>query len=243
MKRLLLGTSMSLAMLAGASAADMAPIYTKAPAYVPAYSWTGCYGGGNLGGVWAEKDWTVAAPSTPVGTPYGSNYPGGIMVGSQGGCNYQVGTFVFGIQEDEDWAHASGANTDLTTTNLQDRSTIMWLASVTGRIGYTWGGRFLGYVKGGAAWERDNYDTFVPTTNIVTSTASEIRSGWTVGVGGEYAFADFMSGFIEYDYYDFGTATNAFTVVSQTFSQNFVSIRERQNVVKAGLNFKLPSFP
>ena len=32
---------------------------------------------------------------------------------------------------------------------------------------------------------------------------SETRSGWTVGVGGEYAFLDWLTGFIEYDHYGF----------------------------------------
>ena len=74
------------------------------------------------------------------------------------------------------------------------------LASVTGRLGYAWD-RFLGYVKGGGAWEND--DHFF-TDAINTGTASLTRSGWTVGIGGEYAFTNFVSGFVEYDYYDFG---------------------------------------
>ncbi|MGP0094765.1 MAG: hypothetical protein ACLPKB_33150 [Xanthobacteraceae bacterium] len=46
MKQLLLGTAASLAIVAGASAADLA---VKAP--LPAFSWTGCYlnGGGGYG--------------------------------------------------------------------------------------------------------------------------------------------------------------------------------------------------
>ena len=77
------------------------------------------------------------------------------------------------------------------------------LATVTGRVGYAWD-RFLGYVKGGGAWERDEYHvTISPATTVAT--AGETRSGWTVGVGGEYAFTDYLSGFVEYNYYDFGT--------------------------------------
>ena len=40
------------------------------------------------------------------------------------------------------------------------------LSSVTGRVGYAWG-RFLGYARGGAAWERDKYSA----TTIVLGTA------------------------------------------------------------------------
>jgi len=219
----------------GVLAADMAPLYKAPPPYVPAFSWTGCYSGGHLGGLWAQKDWTVAAPTTPTGAVIGTNNPDGPVVGSQFGCNYQVGTWVVGVQGDGDWAHATGTTGDLIAAGMQDRSRIMWLASVTGRLGYTWN-RFLGYVKGGGAWERDNYDVSFPNETIF-STATETRSGWTVGVGGEYAFWDFLTGFVEYDYYDFGTRTNAFTVVVGG-AQQFADIRERQSVVKAGFNLK-----
>jgi outer membrane immunogenic protein len=46
-----------------------------------------------------------------------------------------------------------------------------------------------------------------------------------------------LSGFIEYDYYGFGTRTNTFTNVN-TGGQQLYDIRERKSVVKAGLNWK-----
>src|SRR5206468_227002 len=83
------------------------------------------------------------------------------------------------------------------------------LASVTGRIGYAWE-RFLGYVKAGGAWERDDY--WATTIILGTAyTARETRSGFIVGIGGEYAFTNFLSGFVEYNYFDFGTRQVAFT--------------------------------
>ena len=55
-----------------------------------------------------------------------------------------------------------------------------------------------GYVKGGGAWERDDY--WATTIVVGTAyTARETRSGWTIGVGGEYAFTNFLSGFVEYN--------------------------------------------
>jgi len=38
-------------------------------------------------------------------------------------------------------------------------------------------------------------------TGLVVSTTSATFGGWTVGIGGEYAFTDWLSGFVEYDYY------------------------------------------
>ena len=88
------------------------------------------------------------------------------------------------------------------TTGLRAKS----VASVTGRIGYGWD-RFLGYVKGGGAWERDEL-TFAFTG--VIDYVSDTRSGWTIGIGGEYAFTNWLTGFVEYDYYDFGSRSNDF---------------------------------
>jgi opacity protein-like surface antigen len=42
----------------------------------------------------------------------------------------------------------------------------------------------------------------------VFPTVSETRNGWTIGVGGEYAFLDWLTGFIEYDYYGFRDNNN-----------------------------------
>jgi outer membrane immunogenic protein len=54
MKKIPVGLVVAVAMTGSAFAADMAPRYTKAaPAPVVAYSWTGCYIGGNVGGGWA----------------------------------------------------------------------------------------------------------------------------------------------------------------------------------------------
>jgi outer membrane immunogenic protein len=111
------------------------------------------------------------------------------------------------------------------------------LASVTGRLGYAWD-RFLGYVKGGGAWEND--DHFF-TDNINTGTASLTRSGWTVGIGGEYAFTNFVSGFVEYDYYDFGDRDVLFT--GNTFSTFTYDIKETKSVVKVGLNLRWGGSP
>jgi outer membrane immunogenic protein len=54
MKKLALAVSVLAISAVGASAADMAPVYTKAPAFVPpaVYDWTGFYVGVNGGYGW-----------------------------------------------------------------------------------------------------------------------------------------------------------------------------------------------
>jgi outer membrane immunogenic protein len=236
MKKILLTGTALLTLASGAAmAADLsrpppapAPVYTKAP-MAPLFTWTGCYIGGNGGGLWAKKDWNNAT----LGAESSADVSGG-LAGGQVGCNYQVSAWVFGIQGDYDWTSASGNASDpLFAPDLAtDGTKIKSLASVTGRVGYAWD-RFLGYVKGGGAWVKDEYTATDNTLGLV-STASETRTGWTIGVGGEYAFTNWLTGFAEYDYYDFGTKSNNFAGLAFPT----INIKETQSVAKAGLNFK-----
>jgi outer membrane immunogenic protein len=236
MKKILLaGTALATLVSGSAMAADLrparAPIYTKAPMMAPAFSWTGCYVGGNAGGLWATKNWNVDA----TGAAQSSTTANGGLAGGQIGCNYQVSTWVFGIQGDYDWVSASGSSTDAVFAPAVDQSKIKALASVTGRAGYAMD-RFLGYVKGGGAWVNDSYSVSSP---LGANTASETRSGWTLGVGGEYAFTDWLTGFAEYDYYNFGTTTDTLTGPLGTATSN---IKQNVSVAKAGVNFKFSAW-
>ena len=108
----------------------------------------------------------------------------------------------------------------------------------TAHFGYGWD-RFLLYVKGGGAWERDEL-TFAFPAAIVTF--SDTRNGWTVGIGGEYAFTNWLTGFVEYDYYDFGSRShNAVCGVVACFvggpGSVLFDVKETKNVFKVGLNF------
>jgi outer membrane immunogenic protein len=229
MKKLLLAGTAGLALVSGSAlAADMRPA-ARAPIYTPmmsVYSWTGCYIGGNAGGLWAKKDWTSF-----TGAAESSVDISGGVAGGQVGCNYQVSTWVFGIQGDYDWTNANASSTDAVFLAATDQTKIKALASITGRVGYTWD-RFLGYVKGGGAWESDDYNISTPG---LLSSLSETRTGWTIGVGGEYAVNDWLTGFVEYDYYDFDTKSDTFT---GTFLTPTISIKETKSVAKAGINFK-----
>ena len=191
---------------------------------------------------------SVVLPAIANGTDFGSQTVSGGLGGLQVGCNYQVANWVFGIQGDYDWvgANGDGSNTGAAlgfgfgaVTNHVD---IRSLASVTGRVGYAWG-RFLGYVKGGGAWVRDDYSlqsvAFLGGLGTF-ATASETRGGWTLGIGGEYAFLDWLTGFAEYDYYGFGTKTNNFNCTALLVCAAFVpttfgvDIKQNVNVFKVG---------
>jgi outer membrane immunogenic protein len=73
---------------------------------------------------------------------------------------------------------------------------------------------------------------------VLGYTARETRSGWTVGVGGEYAFTNFLSSFVEYSYYDFGTRDIGLTPQIVGLRPAFVDLKATTSVVRAGLNFR-----
>jgi outer membrane immunogenic protein len=244
MKRLLLASAAATALLGGSvNAADLArpaPVYVPRPVLVPVFTWTGCYVGGNVGGIWAHNDWN----DTIVGD-FGTNTASGALGGVQGGCNYQYGAWVFGVQGDYDWSNVNNNTANVIFPVLSDQTQIKSLSSVTGRVGYSWD-RFLAYVKGGGAWLQSNENVQVAGFNVAT--ASTTNTGWTIGVGGEYAFLNWLTGFVEYDYYNFSNSnSNALVCTAGACGVSpggllvafgNVGVTTNVNVVKAGLNFK-----
>jgi outer membrane immunogenic protein len=238
-KLLLMVVALSALIAVPATAADLrrpapAPVYRPPPPVVPLWTWTGCFFGGHIGGVWASKEWTDATPGfATFGQSVGSHDINGWLGGIQGGCDYQfAGGFVIGIQADYAWVDADSTHVSVLFPNVEFHSNIDSLGSATVRLGYAWD-RFLGYVRGGAAWEWDQFHLATVGGVTFAETGLRRRIGWTVGVGGEYAFANWVSAFAEFDYYDFGTRDNRFT------TGDIFDIEETKSVVKVGLNFRL----
>jgi outer membrane immunogenic protein len=246
MRTLLLAGAGLIALLGGSSsAADLArpgPVYAPPPPLIAVFTWTGCYIGGNAGGILAHSDWS----DTFVGD-FGSNTPSGPLGGVQAGCNYQAGGFVVGIQGDYDWTSINGSVANgipaAVTFQLTDQVQLKSLASVTGRVGQAWD-RFLVYVKAGGAWLQGNY-SFQTFGTPVAPTVSLTQTGYTVGVGGEYAFLNWLTGFVEYDYYNFSNSNPSTLVCTAAvcgIATTGVNVRTDINVVKAGLNLKFGPF-
>jgi outer membrane immunogenic protein len=219
MKHLLLATIavVGLAAAGTAGAADM-PVKYKAPPPVVAFTWTGCYFGGHVGGGWVRDEETNVGTINSANFPFGTtrtNDGSGVIGGVQAGCNYQFApTWLVGIEGDFSWtgitatSDTHGAVNPAVVNHVDDK--FKWLSDVTARLGFIAADRVLLYVKGGAAWVRD--DGGSTTTNgagvVETITSrSSTRLGWIIGGGGEYRFAPNWSAKLEYNYIDLGTQT------------------------------------
>jgi len=182
MRKLLLGSAaliaMSVASMGGpAVAADM-PV--KARPLPPVYTWTRCYLGAFVG-----YETGRAKERTLAGVDFASYHLSGFNGGFDGGCNYQFGAWVIGIEVDGAATNKDGQSltpsfTFITQTNER------WLATARGRIGYAWD-KTLFYVTGGGAWAGVEATAFLSTQPITALHHKRTLSGWTVGAGWEYA--------------------------------------------------------
>jgi outer membrane immunogenic protein len=231
MKKFLLAT-VALVVLGAATApalgADLGarPYYNKAPAYVgPLYNWTGFYLGGHLGGAFSG--------SNNFNGLVLSDYSARLLGGLQAGADYQFApNWVVGAEGQYSWLGKNNLNA-IFPNGLVYNNNQRAIASITARVGYTWGPGMV-YVKGGYAYS-DNSDTLTFAGAAVPFTLDKNRSnGYTVGAGAEYMFAPNWSAKLEYQYYDFGSTRFVTPVVLAPFG----TFHNDEHTLKLGVNYR-----
>jgi outer membrane immunogenic protein len=221
MRKFLSVSLASVAVIAAGSAAgaaDLGAPYVKAPPMMPpAFSWTGCYIGGQSGEGTGHTKWQDVNVPGDIDTlgqgRTATTDQSGAVYGGQVGCDYQFGAFpllggpiVLGLQGQFSGSTVASTEIDQFNATWSLRNQIDWYASVTGRAGVALD-RFLPYVKGGVAWDHNKID--IENSGFTLGTPSLTRTGWTVGSGLEWAFAPSWSIFIETDYFDFSGQNTA----------------------------------
>lgn len=196
-------------------------------------NWTGVYLGAHLG--YGQGRGSISDPSDT--NERLSTTMKGALGGGQIGYNYQVGSWVYGLEADISASNIEGTTTfvdpasgDVSSGNPRNR----WTSLVTGRVGYALG-RSLVYVKGGAAFGGFRYNAR-DLTNGITSDANFTRTGWTIGAGLEYALTGPWSIRGEYDYLKFSSGT--FSGVDSTGQSGQASFRQDIHQFKVGLNYR-----
>jgi opacity protein-like surface antigen len=185
-----------------------------APQY--SYNWTGPYIGGYVGSTWGDQHWFTADTGGPgVDTRDNPDFAGW-LAGGQVGYNVQRGKIVLGLEGDYGFSNARGGKScdDLGgllgfAFDFTCEAKVHTLASLTGRIGHTWG-RALFYAKGGVAFGEvtvqtsENTGAPQPPSGTPVNGETKWLTGWTIGGGMEFALTDRWSAKAEYMYYDLG---------------------------------------
>jgi opacity protein-like surface antigen len=234
----------------------------RASAAIGPTNWTGFYAGGFAGAAAGRTD--VQFVGTPVPAAGNKPWVAGGLGGIELGYNHQFSNnWVLGVEGDigaanvrgggiagtADGVNASNHVTDFGPAFFTVEDKTNWMATVAGRVGYSWG-RTLFYGKGGAAIEDSSTtvkcDYAVPGQNGINpclnqarhetsgfSTPSYTRVGWTLGFGTEFDLGKNWSAKAEYDVLSFGRHT-------ALASDGATLLTDRSDIsqVKLGLNYR-----
>jgi outer membrane immunogenic protein len=226
---LALSSVATVALLGSALAADL-PVRSAAPAplmALPVMTWTGFYVGAAIGGVASE-------------TKSSSNYLNNsedfnismtqLSAGGYAGYNYQMASFVLGIEGDLNARFGKEAIIASSGHQLQSN----WDASVRLRLGYLVTPRALVYATGGVAFADYGVDRGSCSSCAIYGSSNPFgsRTGWTVGGGIEYALDSNWHMKLEYLYADYGNK-------SVSYDQGKgISTKITSNTVRAGLSYR-----
>lgn len=228
--RYLFGIATGISLTGSALAADL-PVYSKAPA--PFWSWTGCYVGLNVG-----LGWSKIGMADGAGNSLDIANGAGAAGGGQVGCDYQLSkSWVIGVEAEFDATKFEGNAID-PTNQIFSNTKIPWTSTVTGRLGYAIEPITLLYVRGGAAFTRDELNEFYNVAPMVSlGNIRDSRTGWTVGGGIEHKFA-YVTAFAEYNYLQFGTETTTTTILTPYMFAPGIKASETVHEVLFGVNFR-----
>ena len=217
MKKLLLALSLSL-LASSAYAADA--IIAEA---APVFSWTGGYIGLQAGYAWGNGN------VDQIGGPgFIDTDPDGFLGGVYGGYNYQMSNnIVIGAELDVVYANVDGSGQVFLApgvpAGVSATEELNWSGAARLRLGYA-ADRFLPYIAGGVAFG----DIDISNDNGPGS-FGDTFTGWTIGVGLDYAMTDNLLLRAEYRYTDFG---------SESFEDFGSEVDLKTNEVRFGIAYK-----
>jgi outer membrane immunogenic protein len=161
------------------------------PVYAPAFSWSGAYLGAFVGGNWAK--------ASPAGAPaLNSN---DITAGGLAGYNWAFNSFVLGGEFEAGYDHKAVSAGYQAGGPFSVGDVGAAEGRIRGRVGYAWGPVLL-FGAGGVTAE-DLRTTFTNNTDGFSQEIGHWRTGWNIGGGLEWAFADHWTIRGEYIYDSF----------------------------------------
>jgi opacity protein-like surface antigen len=160
-------------------------------------NWTGFYVGAFGGAALGTADWNYGAGEV-------SPHIGGFLGGAEIGYNYQINSWVVGLDGDLGGMNTKGGtacgpalNGGIAGDNVFANPSPMyqmtcnasatWLATATAKLGYSWG-RTLWYVKAGGAWTDEKFSATCnlgvlqatnPTGQMCINPANALSTGFS----------------------------------------------------------------
>jgi outer membrane immunogenic protein len=139
----------------------------------------------------------------------------GFLFGAHAGYNQQIGSLVLGVEGDVVWmdkkktAAVTGAVTPLATAlTTTATAELNYLGTLRGRIGFAPSSQFHVYATGGLAFgEAEVTSSVVAVANPALrwdGKSADLRFGYALGAGAEYALTSNLILRGEYLYYDLG---------------------------------------
>lgn len=211
MRRILLAAIATLALTSQASA----------------QGWTGFYLGGHGGYGWGDSSSGSSDTVFSFGSGRISTDTDGGFAGVTLGYNAQVENFVIGLEFDYSWASIDGRGVVGSNVLSADFD---GFGSATVRLGYSFGPALL-YAKGGLGFAEVRNFATDNADPLDTTSVKDTVTGFTIGGGVEYKFAQAWTFKAEYQYFDLENqrSTNSDT-------DDYVH-RNDLHVVKFGINY------
>jgi outer membrane immunogenic protein len=248
----------ALALLVGATGVARSSDQLVEPP-MEARSWTGCYAGVNVGYVHGDDD-ALDAPFTQgafAGTGASWNSPGApyetigadngsAIGGAEVGCDYQMSlgglSLVVGGAADISALGLSGDGTSAISPDTHTSFDVNWAATLRGRVGVA-SPQLLVYATGGYAAAGIDVSAFdlsgTPSPGLMSVSGGGTESGWVLGGGGEWRFAESWSMSLEYLHFDFDDIVATGPAISPPGAfprfENDVSF----DTVRVGLKFRM----
>jgi outer membrane immunogenic protein len=239
LNKTLAAAAIALAASAGAaSAADLyrapAPVAPVAPVLIPAYTWTGAFVGVNTGYIWGGNDWNGGWCANNLNcrnnrtSSSGSN--SGWLAGIFAGFNWQFQQLVLGVDGSWSWTDVGGSGNGRNGNNnvVHYNADLNWQADIRGRVGFAID-RVMIYGAAGVAFADVNASCrgFTVNGRKGCNNGGSNDTGWTAGIGADWAVTNNIILGLEWKYSDFGSATfrTAGNNKSVNITDNIIQVR------------------
>jgi outer membrane immunogenic protein len=228
MKTILLASTFLFAVSGGAFAAD-AIINDPAPEAAPAgFIWTGGYVGIVAGVNFLKGDMTIPAYVPP---DYNTDSTSG-AIGGKVGYNYQFeNNVVIGAEASLVAVFNKGSDDTIAAIGETIHASADWQAQIVAKAGYA-AGRLMPYVKGGVAFLHADDIYYDSGIFGQSDSLSRTYTGWTIGVGVDYALTDNLIFGVDYSFADFGSHDFANSQIGPTI------LKPSTHTVSASLSYK-----